>query len=79
MLACLHACCGYLTVLLLMLRLVLVLVGLDRFADQGYCLVEFEKKDEAQLAIDEMDGSQLLEQDISVTWAFVRGGESKKK
>lgn len=35
--------------------------------------MEFEKKEEAQLAIDEMDGSQLLEQDISVTWAFVRG------
>lgn len=43
-------------------------------ANQGYCLVEFEKKEEAQLAIDEMDGSQLLEQDISVTWAFVKGG-----
>ena len=36
-------------------------------------MVEFEKKEEAQLAIDEMDGSQLLEQDISVNWAFVRG------
>ena len=36
-------------------------------------MVEFEKKEEAQLAIDEMDGSQLLEQDISVKWAFVRG------
>lgn len=40
---------------------------------QGYCLVEFEKKEEAQAAIDEMDGSQLLEQDISVSWAFMRG------
>eukprot|EP00752_Nemacystus_decipiens_P011174 g9928.t1 len=51
-------------------------VNLDRRTGfvKGYCLVEFEKKEEAQLAIDEMDGSQLLEQDISVTWAFVRGG-----
>lgn len=40
---------------------------------QGYALVEFEKREEAELAIAEMDGSQLLEQDISVTWAFVRG------
>ncbi|CAM9788315.1 unnamed protein product, partial [Pylaiella littoralis] len=50
-------------------------VNLDRRTGfvKGYCLVEFEKKEEAQLAIDEMDGSQLLEQDISVTWAFVRG------
>ena len=40
---------------------------------KGYCLVEFEKKEEAELAIAEMDGSQLLEQKISVTWAFVRG------
>lgn len=35
--------------------------------------MEFEKKEEAELAIAEMDGSQLLEQEISVTWAFVRG------
>ncbi|CAM9250331.1 unnamed protein product [Scytosiphon promiscuus] len=51
-------------------------VNLDRRTGfvKGYCLVEFEKKEEAQSAIDEMDGSQLLEQDISVSWAFVRGG-----
>lgn len=36
-------------------------------------MVEFEKREEAELAIEEMDGSQLLEQDISVTWAFVKG------
>lgn len=35
--------------------------------------MEFEKREEAELAIEEMDGSQLLEQDISVAWAFVRG------
>lgn len=44
---------------------------------QGYCLVEFEKREEAELAIAEMDGSQLLEQDISVSWAFVRGASNR--
>lgn len=46
---------------------------------QGYCLVEFEKREEAELAIAEMDGSQLLEQDISVTWAFVKGKYDHEK
>ncbi|CAB1116071.1 unnamed protein product [Ectocarpus sp. CCAP 1310/34] len=52
-------------------------VNLDRRTGfvKGYCLVEFEKKEEAQAAIDEMDGSQLLDQDISVSWAFVKGGK----
>lgn len=50
-----------------------ILVIFDLVTEKGYCLVEFEKKEEAELAIAEMDGSQLLEQEISVTWAFVRG------
>lgn len=50
-----------------------ILVIFDLVTEKGYCLVEFEKKEEAELAIAEMDGSQLLEQEISVMWAFVRG------
>ncbi|KAK6164110.1 hypothetical protein DH2020_000974 [Rehmannia glutinosa] len=40
---------------------------------KGYALIEFEKFDEAQQAINEMDGTELLTQTINVDWAFSKG------
>ncbi|KAK6119737.1 hypothetical protein DH2020_046519 [Rehmannia glutinosa] len=40
---------------------------------KGYGLIEFEKFDEAQQAINEMDGTELLTQTINVDWAFSKG------
>lgn len=40
---------------------------------QGYALIEYGTKQEAQAAIDDLDGKELLTQAISVTWAFSSG------
>ncbi|XP_073301378.1 RNA-binding protein Y14A-like [Primulina huaijiensis] len=40
---------------------------------KGYALLEYEKFDEAQRAITEMDGTELLTQPINVDWAFSKG------
>ncbi|RVD87023.1 uncharacterized protein DFL_005272 [Arthrobotrys flagrans] len=39
---------------------------------KGYALVEYSTKEEAQSAIDAIDGSKLLDQTVSADWAFVR-------
>lgn len=40
---------------------------------KDYALIEYEKKEEAEKAIEEMDGQQLLGKEIHVTWAFKKG------
>ena len=44
---------------------------------QGYALIEYENFEEAQLAIKESDGTELLSQIISVDWAFSNGPDRK--
>ncbi|KAI8535004.1 hypothetical protein RHMOL_Rhmol10G0141400 [Rhododendron molle] len=45
---------------------------------KGYELIEYENRDEAQKAISEMDGTELLTQNITVDWAFSRGSFKKR-
>ncbi|KAI3449998.1 hypothetical protein Pfo_006663 [Paulownia fortunei] len=40
---------------------------------KGYALIEFEKFDEAERAINEINGTELLTQTINVDWAFSKG------
>lgn len=39
---------------------------------QGYALVEYRSREEAQAAISELDRTLFLDQEIRVTWAFVK-------
>ena len=48
-----------------------------RFPTQGYALVEYEGKKEAQEAIDTMNGADLLGQALVVDWAFTKGPNKK--
>lgn len=51
-------------------------VNLDRRTGfvKGYALVEYEKKSEAEEAISQMDGEELLGQTVNCAWAFVKAG-----
>jgi hypothetical protein len=40
---------------------------------QGYALIEYETKAEAQAAIDGMNGKKFMEQTVKVDWAFSSG------
>ena len=37
---------------------------------KGYCMIEFEKKEEAQDAINSLHGTKFLNRKISVDWCF---------
>ena len=38
---------------------------------QGYALVEFEKKEEAESAIRGLNDSEFMEKQLTASWAFV--------
>mmetsp|Transcript_15520 Transcript_15520/g.44018 ORF Transcript_15520/g.44018 Transcript_15520/m.44018 type:complete len:125 (+) Transcript_15520:32-406(+) len=44
---------------------------------KGYCLVEYEKKSEAEAAIEEMNGGSFMGKDITVGWAFSSGPSNR--
>ncbi|KAF3673696.1 RNA-binding protein 8A [Capsicum annuum] len=50
-------------------------LNLDRRSGfvKGYALIEYENFEEAERAINEMDGNELLTQTIHVDWAFSKG------
>ncbi|EES17679.1 hypothetical protein BDA96_09G039300 [Sorghum bicolor] len=45
---------------------------------KGYALIEYEKFEEAQAAIKELDGAELHEQIMSVDWAFSSGPAKRR-
>eukprot|EP01025_Chloroclados_australasicus_P032520 TRINITY_DN3297_c0_g4_i1.p3 TRINITY_DN3297_c0_g4~~TRINITY_DN3297_c0_g4_i1.p3 ORF type:complete len:164 (-),score=29.68 TRINITY_DN3297_c0_g4_i1:469-960(-) len=46
---------------------------------KGYALVEYELKDEAMKAIQEMDGQEFMTKQVMVTWAFGKGPIKQSK
>ncbi|KAG9136253.1 hypothetical protein Leryth_003857 [Lithospermum erythrorhizon] len=46
---------------------------------KGYALIEYESFEEAQKAINAMDGGELLTQLINVDWAFSKGPIRRKR
>mmetsp|Transcript_31586 Transcript_31586/g.97669 ORF Transcript_31586/g.97669 Transcript_31586/m.97669 type:complete len:149 (-) Transcript_31586:38-484(-) len=56
-------------------------VNLDRRTGfvKGYVLVEYKEKSEAEAAIAEMDGADLLGQTLACDWAFREGKGGKKR
>ena len=43
---------------------------------QGYALLEFKAREEAETAIADLDGSKFLGRELGVTWAFVKAPQS---
>jgi len=46
---------------------------------KGYCLLEYESFSEAQNAIKELNGTELLDKDITANWAFSKAPEKRRK
>lgn len=44
---------------------------------KGYALIEYEKKDQAQKAIDNLNGDDFRGQPLGVAWAFYTGSRGK--
>lgn len=56
-------------------------INLDRRTGffKGYALVEFETYDAALKAKEELDGSDFYEQQMNVSWAFVKGPNARRR
>lgn len=56
-------------------------VNLDRRTGfvKGYALVEYANLNEAETAVAEMNGQDLLGQTLAVDWAFRKDGDSKRR
>merc|ERR1712147_406712 len=46
---------------------------------KGYAFIEYETKQEANAAIRAMNGQTLLEQKLSVFWAFAKAGRGERR
>lgn len=45
---------------------------------KGYALLEYEQFEEAETAVKEMDGNELMEKPLHVNFAFKTGNEKKR-
>merc|ERR1712084_202562 len=45
---------------------------------KGYAFIEYEDRGEAEKAIKGMDGQVLLDQKLSVQWAFSKAGDNRR-
>lgn len=45
---------------------------------KGYALVEYAAKEEAEAAIEKLDGTEILGEPIAVSWAFVKREASRR-
>eukprot|EP00933_Yihiella_yeosuensis_P047635 TRINITY_DN4351_c0_g1_i1.p1 TRINITY_DN4351_c0_g1~~TRINITY_DN4351_c0_g1_i1.p1 ORF type:complete len:133 (+),score=40.08 TRINITY_DN4351_c0_g1_i1:87-485(+) len=46
---------------------------------KGYAFIEYESKQEAESAIKGMNGQELLDQKLTVGWAFTKAGAKRRR